>query len=529
MGQISAQSPSPMTLQQLVNEPGLGLSVLELGDPSRRVRGAHAIEIEEPTRWLGPESLMLTTGLRFVGLPGNAPGQAELVDELADAHVVALLFGVGVHFSEVPKGLIAAARRRNFSLISVNTETPFFTIEDFVNRAVLSSETYALKRILRLHNELLQTLSATDPVNAMITRLGSLCKGTAVLYGKSGEVVAATGEGPLRLIWEKISAREDSPQIFNIGRWAIATRPFVLEAAQFQIAIASRSEALIGDLGPDILQATEQILVAMNGIRAVTMNQERAEASRLVSIIHDGLPNPRVRQTWDRLRLFNFQTGTQVRLITASTGITQKASNARRPMDALLGKAHVARLGIVANEEGSPNGVDPTVTAVVAVQEGMADLLDFLATTHIVGVSGPFEDLTEGRRYASEASTAWRLAMRRCRNGSEEKIVWLDKIDLATWLMAERDERSMDAKIKQQVGSLAHLTELKETVVAYLACDQDVKETAVRLFVHPNTVRYRIDRVEGLLGESLRSASTIANLYLAFHEAIDAQHSHHST
>lgn len=522
MGQNSTQLPNPMTLQQLISEPGLGLTVLELGDPSRQVRGAHTIEIEEPSRWLGPESLMLTTGLRFVGLPENAPGQAELVDELADANVVALLFGVGVHFSAVPRGLVAAARRRNFALISVNAETPFFTIEDFVNRAVLSSETYALKRTLRLHNDLLQTLSADDPVNAMITRLAALCKGTAVLYGKAGDVIAATGGGPLRLIWEEINAREDAPQIFNIGRWAIATRPFMLGAARFQIAIASRSEPLIGDLGPDILHATEQILAAVNGIRAVTTNQERAEASRLVSIIHDGLPSSRVRQTWDRLRAFNFQAGMPVRLVTSSASHSAKAASSRRPSDVLFEKAH---LGIVVNDDGVSTGEDPTLTAVVADGDGVEELLSVLAGSHVVGVSGPFEDLTEGRRHAHDAAIAWQLAMRRARNGSADNVVWLDKINLATWLKANRDEGSLDARIEQEVSSFAHVTELNETVVTYLSCDQDVKETASRLFVHPNTVRYRIDRIEKLLGRSLSSASTVANLYLAFQDAVDAQRS----
>jgi len=43
----------------------------------------------------------------------------------------------------------------------------------------------------------------------------------------------------------------------------------------------------------------------------------------------------------------------------------------------------------------------------------------------------------------------------------------------------------------------------------------DVKAAADAMHVHPNTLRYRLSRVEQLLGRSLRSPATIAELSLA--------------
>ena len=54
-------------------------------------------------------------------------------------------------------------------------------------------------------------------------------------------------------------------------------------------------------------------------------------------------------------------------------------------------------------------------------------------------------------------------------------------------------------------------TALKE----FFARDQDVNAAAAALHVHPNTLRYRLGRVEALLGRSLRSPATIAELMLA--------------
>jgi purine catabolism regulator len=57
--------------------------------------------------------------------------------------------------------------------------------------------------------------------------------------------------------------------------------------------------------------------------------------------------------------------------------------------------------------------------------------------------------------------------------------------------------------------------EMFETLVAYLAHDCDVIACAKEMYVHPNTLRYRLSRIEAILGRSLRSVSTLADLYLA--------------
>ena len=44
-----------------------------------------------------------------------------------------------------------------------------------------------------------------------------------------------------------------------------------------------------------------------------------------------------------------------------------------------------------------------------------------------------------------------------------------------------------------------------------------INATAEAMHVHPNTLRYRLGRVEKLLGRSLRQPATIAELTLALH------------
>ncbi|MCS4257872.1 hypothetical protein M2405_006199 [Rhodococcus erythropolis] len=57
--------------------------------------------------------------------------------------------------------------------------------------------------------------------------------------------------------------------------------------------------------------------------------------------------------------------------------------------------------------------------------------------------------------------------------------------------------------------------ELIGTLRAFLACDMHVERTATRLFVHQNTVRYRIARFEELTGANLRETQVVVEVWWA--------------
>ncbi|MDI9567905.1 MAG: helix-turn-helix domain-containing protein, partial [Bacillota bacterium] len=56
---------------------------------------------------------------------------------------------------------------------------------------------------------------------------------------------------------------------------------------------------------------------------------------------------------------------------------------------------------------------------------------------------------------------------------------------------------------------------LLETLAAYFSHNEDINTTAEALFVHPNTVRYRLERAAKLLARDLNLAEDRFQLYLA--------------
>ena len=89
---------SRLRLGDLLAERSFELALLSGGEAAaeREVRGAHAVEVESPERWLARDWIMLTTGVRLRRNPG---AQRALVDALVDTGVTALGFGVGLGFT----------------------------------------------------------------------------------------------------------------------------------------------------------------------------------------------------------------------------------------------------------------------------------------------------------------------------------------------------------------------------------------------------------------------------------------------
>ena len=95
----------------------------------------------------------------------------------------------------------------------------------------------------------------------------------------------------------------------------------------------------------------------------------------------------------------------------------------------------------------------------------------------------------------------------------ERGLASYEAFDLPALLLADADPELVRPRVDALLDPLPApvLDALKE----FFARDQDVNAAAAALHVHPNTLRYRLGRVEALLGRSLRSPATIAELMLA--------------
>ena len=135
-----------------------------------------------------------------------------------------------------------------------------------------------------------------------------------------------------------------------------------------------------------------------------------------------------------------------------------------------------------------------------------------------IGVGNSRAYLDEVKASRNEAASALRAAEV---SGSEGNIFFYREQGLYTLLSHVDDSRILDIYVEEKIGKLLRADEindgnLSETLENYLNCSCNVKKTAEEMFLHRNTLNYRLKKIREILGCDLESLDTCLELKLAF-------------
>ena len=135
-----------------------------------------------------------------------------------------------------------------------------------------------------------------------------------------------------------------------------------------------------------------------------------------------------------------------------------------------------------------------------------------------IGVGNSRAYLDEIKTSRNEAASALRAAEV---SGSEGNIFFYREQGLYTLLLHVDDSRILDIYVEEKIGKLLRADEindgnLSETLENYLNCSCNVKKTAEEMFLHRNTLNYRLKKIREILGCDLENLDTCLELKLAF-------------
>ncbi|MEV7196148.1 PucR family transcriptional regulator [Streptomyces sp. NPDC093510] len=186
----------PPTLASLVHHSALKLTV-RAGEErlDAPVRWAHASELADPVPYMEGGELLLITALKLDAEDPEA--MRRYVKRLAGAGVVGLGFAVGVHYPDIPKALIDAATDAGLPLIEVPRRTPFLAISKAVSAAIAAEQYRAVTAGFAAQRELTKQALSDGPEGLLLALAGQV-DGWAALYDASGTVVAAAPEWAAR-------------------------------------------------------------------------------------------------------------------------------------------------------------------------------------------------------------------------------------------------------------------------------------------------------------------------------------------
>ncbi|WP_320772812.1 PucR family transcriptional regulator [Streptomyces sp. CRN 30] len=186
----------PPTLASLVHHSALKLTVRAGADRlDVPVRWAHVSELADPVPYMEGGELLLITALQLDAEDPEA--MRRYVKRLAGAGVVGLGFAVGVNYEAVPRALVDAAAAEGLPLLEVPRRTPFLAISKAVSAAIAAEQYRAVTAGFAAQRELTRQALGDGP-EGLLTALAAQVDGWAALYDASGAVVAAAPEWAAR-------------------------------------------------------------------------------------------------------------------------------------------------------------------------------------------------------------------------------------------------------------------------------------------------------------------------------------------
>lgn len=450
---------------------------------------------------------MLTTGVR---LKGNSGAQRELVAELARNDVSALGFAEDVVFKGIPRALLEEAEELGFPVFSVPLDTGFREVISTVNRAILSSEVRTAQRLTSIQRHLLDALQDEDPPQAVIDRLAKVLDASMTMINPSEGTRQAAVAPPAAEIERLVASMQSLPTEMKLDDWHLFATP--MDVVDGWLIAASRRR-FVTPLTKPVMQSAVPILVATRQLQDASRDRENAARAALLEdlISPDAAADRAALRA--RIQMLGLDPETPGSVVVCS-----RVSAAEPPdsVDHDFPQHLETRL-----RNSVPTLMTELSSAKVAllVQASIQEIRDLVEPILeedpqlLVGIGRVAKDIATVRDSFRDALQATEQ-LRRAGPGGP-RLLDFDTFDLGTILVTGAAEEWIRPKLDETLEALRENQHLYDALVSYFEFEMDVAAAAEALFLHTNSLRYRLSRIESLLGESLKNPATIAKLYLA--------------
>jgi purine catabolism regulator len=543
-----------LTIRELVEQSDLQLEVVAgRSGVGQVIEAVYIGDLDDPTPWMVQGSLLLTTAPRLEADPQSG---VRLVRLLKEKRMVGVGVAIMPHVRDIPGVMLDAADEEGLPLIRVPEGTPFRQVTSYVFNALASRDMHRLRRSVALQKHLLEVLLAEQTPSGLVTRLGELVEADMLLLDSSGTLVGgAVPQGPtteslIDEAWAEyrriLNAGVPRSVIVDVRGRHIAFREILVHGRTEQVLMAIYPEgSLISEFADAALSFAQRLLeVELATGHNAGMVRRRTRAGLLDMLLHSrGTPAELAerllyhgiepRESWRMLALSAFPPADEPRGV--------RTTGAVAPFDPALAEAvadeFLATIDHVFEESGVPfisrsghgevlvlsplNGSDDAETVRGFLLEAVSAVAARLRGANVmVGVSGSCSALDGLPRAVGQA----RLALRHGLARGEAPVMLFEDLGVRYKALDSLPDDVLGELREGVVGRLAaaddeHGSELLPTLEAYLAAGFSAGDTAAALFVHRNTLRKRLARIETITGLDLATSGGQAEAYLSVRAA----------
>jgi PucR family transcriptional regulator, purine catabolism regulatory protein len=528
---VSASDGQP--LREVLAAPVLAGAVVLAGHRglARPVERLNVMEVPDILPWVKPHEFLLTTAYPLRGRPESLP---QLIADLDDAGLAGIGIKLGRYLDDLPPEVIEAAEARGFPVVQLPDDVGFDEILNDVLTGILNRQAAALARSERIHRAFLQLVLRGQGLPEIVRDLAELVDAPAAIVGPDGRVLA--GARLHALIGVDGHALHPTDTEVAVASDEVSVQGRVVPATAVAITAGLRHHghviAFAGDDGPT---ADVQVLETAATVAALALTKQleiqAVEDKYRSDLMYDLLrgvddPDDALRRAagfgWE---LDRREIVLVLRLDEAPAMVLPDEVHRRVPLAATVQRAVLDRDAGAAVVRFSQEVV--IVTAAFDGTDGRADARRFVRgladqATRAVGGSvsaGMSRPVTQVEAIAGAYDQAARaMTVGRDIHG-DGAVVHFDDLGAYRILSLVEDRNELHAFVEEVLGELAADTDtgddLRRTLEVVLETGGNVAEAARRLHFHYNTLRYRIDKLESIVGPFTTDARIRLDVQLA--------------
>lgn len=486
-----------------------------------RVGSVNVMEVPDVLPWVRSHELLLTTGY-----PLRAHDDGDLaawISDLADHGVSGVAIKLARYVDRLPDGALAVADQRGLPVLALPGEASFDDVINQVLTVVINRRADTLARAEQVLQDLVGVVIAGGDLDQVCQGVVRHLARAALVTTMDGRVLAHAGEVPERL--------DDLPGFDPTGRFVVEDQlPGVSTEFGGRHRLVARIPGARADLGrlvlmrPDTFTAEDNYVVGQaTTAAALAITQQQAVAAVEGRYRGDFLRDALLGRAGDAERVAGHAAdlGWDLRrplvVVVAEAEQTDDEDALTRTLPERFRSAW-ERVVSTGDEAAAVAGFSQEVVVVLGVPadldaSGVTERVGHLAAqvhgrggggrrAFATGVSRTVTDLADLPRAYAEARKAVQVGRRL---HGERAVTHFDALGVFRLLSQVEDRAELTSFVHETLGPLASDTsqeaeDLRTTLTALLDNNLNVASTARMLHFHYNSLRYRIGKLERILG-----------------------------
>nr|WP_042178253.1 PucR family transcriptional regulator [Kibdelosporangium sp. MJ126-NF4]CEL13072.1 regulatory protein [Kibdelosporangium sp. MJ126-NF4] len=474
-----------MRVADMRDDPQLQVEFRVTGAPGaleRPITWCAPTESIDPSPFLTPGALMLTSGMALNVT--DARIWDAYVERLAKIPIAALAFGLGPAHATLPAGLVTACENHAVPLLVIPAEVPFVLVQRDVQDR-LSAERYeALRRGSELADDCSRIAVEQGTIQDVLHRISEVADARVSIQDSTGTtLLSAGGDGafPARTEFTMPGGERDR---FRLVVEKADTRPTIdTLLAPVAAVVSMQLSTMFGSTGTAHSRNAGRLTAAIYG-------NDSIPADELIALARDAELEPHQR------------TGIVVLQPGAGMSTTSLRSVSWRARVMLAGEFPVVRYV-----------EEPDLSTILLQSEALDQDRLMAAARAAVGRARSISVIVSTAENATELGLTLRTARRALGEPGIHPAPQLN-FDTVVDTLRHPGTTSLAKRLLaplQRSGDRALLT----TLETYLRCSGATPAICQELFIHRNTLAYRLKRIQELLGLDLQDGQVRATLLMA--------------